>query len=149
MKFNKIWANQTEIGRQYGLSSIAVGKLLMEHGLRDRTTKAATPDALNNGIAQFTPLADGTPFFMWNREKIGQIIQKTGFTQVSPTDFHTSRVTDKMKAALRPSSNDKLNDIALDCFEDMLDEFLEDTPKAIRPEVKKNVMDRLQQLGMI
>ena len=68
-KFNQIWSNQTDLGKRFGLSAIAVGKLLVEEGLKDQKTKLATEKALNEGYAKSTPLKDGTPYFMWNIEK--------------------------------------------------------------------------------
>ena len=63
-KFDQIWSNQTDLGKRFGLSAIAVGKLLVEEGLKDQKTKLATEKALNEGYAKSTPLKDGTPYFM-------------------------------------------------------------------------------------
>jgi len=68
-KFNQIWSNQTNLGKKFGLSAIAVGKILVKEGLKDQKTKSATEKALNEGYAKSTPLKDGTPYFMWNIEK--------------------------------------------------------------------------------
>jgi hypothetical protein len=68
-KFSKEWASQTTLGRRYGLSSIAVGKLFVEAGWKDPVSKRPTTEALEEGIARATPLADGTEHFMWSREK--------------------------------------------------------------------------------
>ena len=63
-KFDQIWSNQTDLGKRFGLSAIAVGKLLVEEGLKDQKTKSATKKAQNEGYAKSTPLKDGTPYFM-------------------------------------------------------------------------------------
>jgi hypothetical protein len=75
-KFNQIWSNQTNLGKKFGLSAIAVGKLLTEAGLKDPNTKQATEKAIEEGYAKATPLKDGTPYFMWNNEKVKHIIEK-------------------------------------------------------------------------
>jgi hypothetical protein len=68
-KFKSTWKNQKEIGLIYGKSAIAVGKALVELGLKDSSTKNPTVVALSGGIAQSTPLKDGTPFYLWHKAK--------------------------------------------------------------------------------
>ncbi len=69
-RFQKIWKNQKDIGKLYGKSAIAVGKALVELGLKDEETKEATKIALDEGFAQLTPLKDGTLFYLWNKQKV-------------------------------------------------------------------------------
>ncbi len=45
-KFNQIWSNQTNLGKRFGLSAIAVGILFVEEGLKDQKTKSATEKAI-------------------------------------------------------------------------------------------------------
>ena len=66
-KFHKIWKNQSQLG-DCGC------KLLIKVGLKDAETKEATRKAIEEGYAISTPLRDGTPFFMWNREKIEPLL---------------------------------------------------------------------------
>jgi len=75
-KFTQMWSNQTNLGKKFGLSAIAVGKLLVGEGLKDPTTKLATKKALEEGYAKSTPLKDGTPYFMWSINKIRPLIEK-------------------------------------------------------------------------
>ena len=49
-KFTQIWSNQTNLGKKFGLSAIAVGKLLVGEGLKDPKTKLATKKALEEGF---------------------------------------------------------------------------------------------------
>ena len=60
----------------FGMTAIEVGRILIAHGLKDEKTKEATKEALSNGYARFTPLKDGTPFFMWDKEKVTEIVVK-------------------------------------------------------------------------
>ncbi len=69
-KFKDIWMNQTEIGKYFNVSSIEIGKKLIEYDLRDPKTKKATEKALKEEFAIETPLKDGTYFCMWNKNKI-------------------------------------------------------------------------------
>jgi hypothetical protein len=73
-KFNQLWSNQTELGKRFGISAIAVGKLLIDAGLKDPTTKLATAKALEGEYAKATPLKDGTPYFMWSIGKVRMLI---------------------------------------------------------------------------
>ena len=68
-KFKTIWKNQKEIGIIYGKSAIAVGKALIELGLRDAQTKTPTEIAITDGIAKSTPLKDGIPFYLWQIDR--------------------------------------------------------------------------------
>jgi hypothetical protein len=73
-KFRDTWANQTTIGKRFGLSAVAVGNLLKAAGLKDPVTGDATPRALAEGFAVATPLQDGEAFFLWHAEKVGALI---------------------------------------------------------------------------
>jgi len=60
-KFTDIWANQTHLGKQFGLSAIAMGKKLKELSLRAEDGNP-TAQALCQSYCTPTPLKDGTPF---------------------------------------------------------------------------------------
>ena len=76
-RFRDTWSNQTDLGRRFGLSAVAIGKLLIARELKDTKTKMPTPKALEGGFAKATPLKDGTPFFMWNAQKIEPLISQS------------------------------------------------------------------------
>ena len=99
-KFDQIWKNQTELGKKFGISAIAVGKILTEHGLKDQQTKQATQRALDEGYAESTPLKDGTPYFMWNIRKVKQIIAQE-HTQLNIVDYWVNEVRKNLKKAER------------------------------------------------
>jgi len=40
-KFTQIWSNQTDLGKKFGISAVAVGKILIQHELKDPQTKQA------------------------------------------------------------------------------------------------------------
>ena len=68
-KFKDIWKTQKQIGEIYGKSAIAVGKALIQIGLRDEQLKAPTSQALATGIAKSNRMKDGTVFYLWHIEK--------------------------------------------------------------------------------
>ncbi len=83
-KFKSTWKNQKELGLIYGKSAIAVGKALVELGLRDAATKSPTSQALDNGIALVMPLKDGTPFYLWHKDLTCQALNSLdGWNQQS------------------------------------------------------------------
>jgi hypothetical protein len=68
-KIADVWANQMTLGKQFGLSATAMGKKLKELGLRGEDGNP-TAQALCHGYCTQTPLKDGTPFYMWNRQQV-------------------------------------------------------------------------------
>ena len=55
-KFKQIWTNQTKLGEGFGLSAIRIGRILVEHGLKDPKSNQATSKAIQEGYAKSTPL---------------------------------------------------------------------------------------------
>ena len=84
-KFADLWANQSSLGKQFGLSAIAMGKKLKELGLRGENGNP-TVQALSDGYCTSTPLKDGTPFFMWNRQKVEELMQVHGYQRLDPQE---------------------------------------------------------------
>lgn len=72
----RTWINQTDLGREFGLSSIAVGKHLSELGLKDG--REASASALADGFAVAAPLANGIKNFRWNRERCLALLSESG-----------------------------------------------------------------------
>ena len=132
-KFNQMWSNQTNLGKKFGLSAIAVGKLLIEAGLKDPTTKLATEKALKEGYAKSTPLKDDTPYFMWNIEKVRPLIAKD-HEQISKVDYWVNEVLAIYKEAqeLDDAGNEKIARF-------MCEEAFEDVPKMILEDVRAKV----------
>lgn len=130
-EFGNLWKNQTELGKRFGISAIAVGKILIEQGLKDG--KVATKRALDEGYATYTPLKDGTPFYLWNVEKVCQVIGQ-GHRHLTETEIWVNKVKATLMAAQEhlDRGEDKIGYMMADCAYD-------DVPKNIRDEVKKIV----------
>lgn len=92
-KFTDIWVNQTNIGKRFGLSAIAMGKKLKELGLRGEDANP-TEQALAGGYCTSTPLKDGTPFFMWNRQKIEELMWAHGYQRLEPQEVKARELAD-------------------------------------------------------
>jgi hypothetical protein len=148
-KFAREWGNQTDIGRHFGMSAIALGKYLTAKGLRDPLTKTATEKALAEGYAKSTPLRDGTPFAMWNRAKIGSLLTQSGKQQVPPLDYHSKRVFDELREYLRPTDDGKLDSLIWQCLDETFKDLLEDAPAKIRVQVRSMVIKRLEDEKVI
>src|SRR6266699_839556 len=84
-KFADVWVNQTTLGKQFGLSAIAMGKKLKELGLRSDDGNPTTL-ALGNGYCTPTPLKDGTPFYMWNRQQVEELMLAHGYQRLDPQE---------------------------------------------------------------
>lgn len=92
-KFTDIWVNQTNLGKQFGLSAIAMGKKLKELGLRGEDTNP-TEQALAEDYCTSTPLKDGTPFFMWNRQKIEELMRVHGYQRLDQQEVKARELAD-------------------------------------------------------
>lgn len=85
-KFGDLWSNLTNLGKKYGLSAIKMGKKLKELGLRNEEGKP-TEKALLEGFAKSTPLKDGTPFYMWHKIKIGQLMRENDVQKLDENEI--------------------------------------------------------------
>ncbi len=143
-KFRKTWGTQTEIGRHFNLSAIAVGKLLTSSGLRNAETREPTEKALGEGFATSTPLKNGTPFFMWNREKIGMLLRAEGIETATPIEEATARVLSEMRRYLTMRfENDKMERLAWQASGNVFEDVLGEVDKRIRAEVRNIVIAKL------
>jgi len=86
----KTWINQTDLGREFGLSSIAVGKHLSELGLKDG--REASASALADGFAIAAPLANGIQSFRWNRERCLALLSESGLHRLDHTAVRETKL---------------------------------------------------------
>lgn len=63
--FSRKYASLTDIGRQFGMSAVALGHRLEEASWRDHAGHKPTADSLSSGRAVGAPLRDGIPHYMW------------------------------------------------------------------------------------
>jgi hypothetical protein len=147
--FAREWGNQTDIGRHFDMSSIALGKFLLVRGLRDPVTKQATEHALAAGYAKATPLQDGTPFFMWNRRKIADLLREAGKAEVPPLEYHTENVFKQASGYLGHTDDDKYDSLVWDCWPESFQEFLTEVPANIRDQVRRTVLDKLVKANLL
>lgn len=133
-EFADKWKNQTDIGKRFGLSSVAVGKILASMGLKD--DRNATQKALDEGYAKFTPLKDGTPFYMWNATKISDLIG-VDHQRLTNVEYWVNEILTKRKEINRLWSSESGADQKLATL--LMDVEYDDVPKNIREEVKKIV----------
>jgi len=104
-KFTDVWANQTTLGKQFGLSPVAMGKKLKELGLRGEDGNPTTL-ALGNGYCTPTPLKDGTPFYMWNRQQVEELMQAHGYQRLDPQEI---KARDIKREARRRGLTERVN----------------------------------------
>src|SRR5260370_38282466 len=80
-RFRELWVNQTELGQHFGMSAVAIGKKRREVGLRTEQ-KEPSERAKTEGDCRFTPMKDGTPFYLWNKEKVAGLLRESGISQL-------------------------------------------------------------------
>lgn len=113
--FRNTWASQSEIGKRFGISAIALGKILIAQGLRDQKG-IATEKALADDWCKSTPLKTGEPFFMWHIEKVSELIKSNGSRPLSPAEITANEVISMIKSAEKEidNGNDKIGYLTLD-----------------------------------
>lgn len=99
-KFRDIWVNQSRLGEEFNMSAITVGKKLKELGLR-QDNGAPTLKAQEEGYCTSTPLKNGTPFFMWHREKVKAMLQANGFQSLNDQEMHCKELAERLIEAER------------------------------------------------
>lgn len=99
-RFRDIWMNQTELGRYFGISAVAVGKKLVEVGLRSGQ-KEPTEKAIAEGYCRFTPMKDGTPFYLWNKEKVAPLFRQTGMGQLTQEEVEARTTAEALIASAK------------------------------------------------
>jgi hypothetical protein len=70
-----------------------MGKKLNKLGLRDEDANP-TEQALAEDYCLSTPLKDGTPFFMWNRQKIEELMRAHGYQKLEPQEVKARELAD-------------------------------------------------------
>lgn len=127
------WSNQTDLGKMFGISSIAVGKELITFGLKDAVTKAPTEKALLEGYALSTPLKDGTPYFMWDRQRVKGLLGEK-HQRLTPVEKWANEVLVVYRSAEAASKRgeDKLGRL-------MVDTAFENVPKDLLAAVEAMV----------
>jgi hypothetical protein len=131
-KFNQAWKNQTDLGKRFGLSAIAVGKILSEKGLK--TGRDATQKALDEGYATSTPLKDGTPFYLWNTSKVSGIIGKD-HQSLSNVELQVNEVRKRLQETDRLWNSDSGTDQKIASMTQGME--YDDVPQNIRAEVRQ------------
>jgi hypothetical protein len=115
-RFRDIWVNQTELGQHFGMSAVAMGKKLYEVGLRTEQ-KDPTEQAKTEGYCRFTPMKDGTPFYLWNKEKVAALLRESGMSQLSEIEVDargTAQMLIDLERQAEETGIDKLLYFAVD-----------------------------------
>lgn len=137
-RFRDIWVNQTELGRHFRMSAVAVGKKLSEFGLRNEQ-KEPSELARTEGYCHFAPMRDGTAFYLWNKEKVAALFRQSGMSQLSRQEVE-ARSTALDLIALAREAEEIGSDKLLRFFVDeiprreypLIDRFLQELGSDIR-----------------
>lgn len=115
---------QTELGEEFGISSIAMGKKLIELNLRDAETKLATKYAIDNKLGKivtYTKAGQEIKMTVWNERTI-QYIKSNSLKDVK---FCAEMLIGKLKNLKKIDDEDTGQKIDQMKFDWTHDEFLE------------------------
>ena len=136
-KFADVWVNQTTLGKQFGLSAVAIGKKLKELGLRSEDGKP-TERALSEEYCKSTPLKDGTPFFMWHKQKVAELMQASGHQKLDSKEVKARELADAWV---------RINKQFQDAVSGIEEEMCIEEAKEIEKEAKrKGLTDRVNEI---
>lgn len=127
-RFRDVWATQTQLGEEFNLSAVAVGKRLVHWGLRGED-KRPTEQALREGFCRATPLRDGQEFYLWHRERIRALLQAEGLAPLTRDEQEAREVAQVLAHWERHPEDplaDKVTRLTLD-----------DTPQRLVPHVNR------------
>src|SRR5713226_4586571 len=94
-RFRDIWMNQTELGRHFGISAVAVGRKLGAVGLRTEQKEPAEL-AKTEGYCRFTLMKDGAAFYLWNKEKGVALFRQAGMSQLSQEEVEACATAEQL-----------------------------------------------------
>lgn len=137
-RFRDIWVNQTELGRHFGISAVAIGKKLCEVGLRTEQ-KEPTERAKTEGYCRLTPMKDGTPFYLWNKAKVAALLRESGMSQLSQQEVEarsTANMLIDLAGQAEETGMDKLWYLAVDDIRErdypLINRFLRELGSSLR-----------------
>jgi hypothetical protein len=96
-KFNQVWINQTDLGKKFGLSAVNIGKILIEHQLKDPKSGGATQKGNRRWICEvYPPKKLNSPPPQWDSQFIAMAID-CGLSEDMQTNFEkVSRFYDRI-----------------------------------------------------
>lgn len=115
------WISLNDLGRFYGISAIHCGKILSQHGWRDRRGQP-TVDAIQAQAARHVGPHGQTQSVVWNQELCGELLEAKGHQPVS-----LSRQIDQWSQLLEAmqSGSPSITSTAAQMAEDMPHELVD------------------------
>jgi phytoene/squalene synthetase len=98
-RWAKVWISQTELGQEFGLSAVAVGKHLSALGLKDGSDASAT--ALAKGFAVAAPLRNGIKNYRWNRERCYAALSEAGLQRLDHQAVREAKLDAEARSIVR------------------------------------------------
>jgi hypothetical protein len=98
-RWAKVWISQTELGQEFGLSAVAVGKHLSALGLKDGPDASAA--ALANGFAVAAPLRNGIKNFRWNKERCIAALSEAGLQRLDQQAVREAKLDAEARSIVR------------------------------------------------
>lgn len=148
-KFKKTWKTQTELGSKYGISSIAVGKILKKYGLKN-DDNTPTLKAIEEQYVHIVKNNLGRESYLWNVKANTFIgMENKPICNIEQTICYLQKEFKKIKNEMK----DPLIELAYDKFgPDIVDSIWAKVEKKLTPsqinELKEKIKDT-EIAGMI
>lgn len=114
-KFSQTWKTQTDLAKEFGVSSIQLGKHLKNLGYRT-ADGLPSDESLSGGLVRQVSTKDGVAFYMWNREAIIPLLEQT-LPRLTEQDFWLNEVLNRHKSLLK-EANERVQRFDYECIFD-------------------------------
>lgn len=145
LKFKDIWKTQTEIGKTFNLSAIAVGKKLNELGFKNPDN---TPSqyAIDKDVVHTVTNNQGISFYLWRKKEILDMISQTGLSCLHPIEQSYISIIKELESVEKKSKRDPVFEIMCDKgFSVIKESILDNNLKNLSNKQRKIVIRKLKQ----
>ena len=153
-KFKDEWKTQTQIGELFNLTSIKVGKILIDNNLKNKTTNLASDFAIEHGFAKQCSLKNGKIFFMWNLDKICSLINKT-HEKLSKKQLELNKIKNTISYANEKYNSDSglSQKLAMFAYDELYDTYSEEFIEIVKFDLDnygiddKNIIELIKKIN--
>lgn len=143
-KFRDRFKTQKEIGSLFGLSSIAVGRIFKQAGLRHEN--GSLTDAAQ-GYVHVTHDKKGNPYYLWNKERVVPFIEARGHIRTDDDTALLDTIMRDIRVLLEKADSHGWGEIYLtNVIEHKIPEILDKYLKTIPEERSLNIRQKVADL---
>lgn len=131
--------NLTHIGRYFGMSAVAVGRILSTLGYRDSSSKMPTQQALTNKWVVWTSTPTGQRYCLWKASEVVQKMRESGYETLDDRVIKKTLCVQQIQKLIENQQTGK----SWYCLR--AGQILETYAKQSHPKDLKDVLDALQE----